>query len=436
MYETIGRLETPWAGVTTVHPVGLAAFLVCIAISLYVSRDRVAIPFFVFLIIVPTAQRLVVVSLDFSFIRIFIYILIVRALYRREWFGISPAQPDATLALWGVWSIVAQGFLVGDMAASLSRVGYVSEAVGAYFIGRIYLRNIGSHYNLLNIIGILTILASFIILIEASTGRNMFAVFGGAPEITKIREGKLRCQGSFAHPILLGVYWALLVPWFLLKVRSRLSPFSNLLFIFAATIIVITSASSTPIMALLLGTSGVLLFGYRRHLKIAKYLVLFGLVAFSIISNKPVWHLVSRIDIVGGSTGWHRYYLIDRAIAHFNEWWLVGTLNTADWGEGLDDVTNQFLLEGVRSGFLGMLLFIILIYHVYCLVRKKIASTLDDSCQFYWVCGVVLITNIMVFFTVSYFGQNFPAFFVFLGSVVTLSRASNSTQGSLVNRTI
>jgi hypothetical protein len=124
-------------------------------------------------------------------------------------------------------------------------------------------------------------------------------------------------------------------------------------------------------MALLLGTSGVLLFGYRRHLKIAKYLVLFGLVAFSIISNKPVWHLVSRIDIVGGSTGWHRYYLIDRAIAHFNEWWLVGTLNTADWGEGLDDVTNQFLLEGVRSGFLGMLLFAVLIYHVYRLSPKK-----------------------------------------------------------------
>ena len=38
----------------------------------------------------------------------------------------------------------------------------------------------------------------------------------------------------------------------------------------------------------------------------------------------PVWALIQRIDIVGGSSGWHRYELIDQCIKHFSDWWLMG----------------------------------------------------------------------------------------------------------------
>jgi len=31
-----------------------------------------------------------------------------------------------------------------------------------------------------------------------------------------------------------------------------------------------------------------------------------------------------KIDLTGSSTGWHRAELIDSALRHFNEWWLVG----------------------------------------------------------------------------------------------------------------
>ena len=42
------------------------------------------------------------------------------------------------------------------------------------------------------------------------------------------------------------------------------------------------------------------------------------------VMNHGIWHLIARIDLVGGSTGYHRFHLIDKAIAHFGERWLVG----------------------------------------------------------------------------------------------------------------
>jgi hypothetical protein len=29
------------------------------------------------------------------------------------------------------------------------------------------------------------------------------------------------------------------------------------------------------------------------------------------VMQAPVWHLISRIDLIGGSTGWHRYIIFD-----------------------------------------------------------------------------------------------------------------------------
>jgi hypothetical protein len=78
----------------------------------------------------------------------------------------------------------------------------------------------------------------------------------------------------------------------------------------------------------------------------------------------PVWFLLARLTVVGGSTGYHRAYLIDRAIANFGEWFLVGVPSTSHWGWGLQDVTNQFIVEGTRGGLLTLVLFVAVI--VYC----------------------------------------------------------------------
>ena len=37
------------------------------------------------------------------------------------------------------------------------------------------------------------------------------------------------------------------------------------------------------------------------------------------VMKTPVWHLISRIDIAGGSSSYHRYELVDQCIRHFSD---------------------------------------------------------------------------------------------------------------------
>ena len=64
----------------------------------------------------------------------------------------------------------------------------------------------------------------------------------------------------------------------------------------------------------------------------------------------PVWQLIAKASIVGGSTGYHRYALVNAFILRWSEWFLVGTASTAHWGYFLFDLANQYVKEGVVGG--------------------------------------------------------------------------------------
>ena len=95
--------------------------------------------------------------------------------------------------------------------------------------------------------------------VEKSTGRNPFSFLGGVNPITAMREGRLRCQGAFAHPIIAGTFWAMTLPWLILfwfEGRSRLLLSAGLV---CSLFIIYASSSSTPVMCVLLGIVGALL---------------------------------------------------------------------------------------------------------------------------------------------------------------------------------
>jgi len=125
--------------------------------------------------------------------------------------------------------------------------------------------------------------------------------------------------------------------------------------------IVFTCASSTPVMALASGIVGGIMFVMRRYMRMVRWGIALTLIALHLVMQAPVWHLISRVSAVDGSTGWYRYYLIDQAIKHFSEWAVIGTRSTAHWFWGAQDVTNQYILEGVRGGFLTLCVFVALI---------------------------------------------------------------------------
>jgi hypothetical protein len=136
----------------------------------------------------------------------------------------------------------------------------------------------------------------------------------------------------------------------------------------------------------------------------------------------PVWSLVAKIDLVGG-TGYHRYKLVDNAINHIGEWWLSGTLETAHWGRAMHDLTNQFVLEGVRGGLPTLALFVAIITIAFRQIGVLWRSAHGrDHEVLAWALGVSLFVHVSNFLGVSYFGQNIMLWYLSLaciGSLVT-----------------
>ena len=85
---------------------------------------------------------------------------------------------------------------------------------------------------------------------------------------------------------------------------------------------------------------------------------------------------------------------------------LFGTRDTASWGLGLEDVTNQYILEGVRGGFVTLVLFcVILFVGARAAVRLSLRSRDERESYLAWGVFVTIIGHCLSFIGVSYFGQ-------------------------------
>ncbi|MEH6546673.1 MAG: hypothetical protein V7701_09610 [Sneathiella sp.] len=412
-----------WANHTMAHPLGLALLALCACAALIVRRKYAIIPLLIMIMAIPSAQRIVIATIDFSFIRIVIIVTILRIIFKKEHRGLGIKAPDTYLILYMVWGILAYGFLFGSASAFITRTGYMLDAVGSYYLGRVYIRNVPDLKRVILFLGYASIPMFLIFSLERATGRNLFAIFGGVPEYTVIRDGRLRCQGPFSHPIMAGVFWAVLLPWFGTFWVTKQIP-RILLIVFGVCMIgiVLNSASSTPVMSLIFGAAAMTMYVFRPYMSYVRWGVVLTLVTLHMVMAKPVWHLISRIDISGGSTGWHRYNLIEKSIDNFDEWWLVGVQSTGHWAFGLWDVTNQYILEGVRGGSLTLIFFLLFIYSIFKIIGIGIrASKTKLEKWVLWGAGSILFVNCMNFLAVSYFGQMLNALFVFMGASVSIA---------------
>ena len=416
---------TSWAGTTTVHPIGLAALATGVIAVFLLKKYRTILPLLALIIVIPSAQRVVVASIDFSFIRILVLFILAKIYLKKDNRGLIFTRADTYIVLWMIWGIFAYGALQNSFSGIVTRAGYMVEAVGAYYIGRVYVRTPEELKNIVIFVAKLSIPIAIFFLIERTTGRNMFSVFGGVHEYTLVREGRLRCQGPFSHPIMAGVFWASMLPWLVpLWYEKVISRWKILLFASSITLIVLNTASSTPVMAIIFGVIGVYLFKKRNFMPAIRWGILISLPILHLIMDKPVWHLLARVNVIGGSTGWHRYHLIDKFIENAGEWWLFGTTSTAHWGMGLGDVTNQYVLEGVRGGLLGIIFFSMMLISIFSMIGKRIKIEKNNGLvYFYWIAGVVLFMHSMNFLAASYFGQVVSALFLFIG--ITVSLVSN-----------
>jgi hypothetical protein len=356
-------------------------------------------------------------GLDLSLGRILLLVCWLRILLRNEHRGFQRHPIDLALLAWCTWTTVAYTTLHGTTGALVYKLGEAFDAVGLYFFFRIQIVSLRELDGVARALTILALLSLVPFLVERATGKNAFAALGGIPWLTEEREGKLRCQAAFSHPILAGSFWATAAPLILASYWALGSRrFAAVLGSLCAAVIVWLSASSTPFVAYLVGILAGLAYFGRRYLRIVGVCSISALLLLQLAMKGPFWGLIARVDLVGGSTGWHRFFLIDQAIHHFPEWWLLGTTDTRHWGQGLQDLTNQFVRECVHGGVLELALFLVLIVLGFraALRASKRFWPVRRAIALSWACGVSLLIQCVAFLGVSYFGQSWTIWYTVL----------------------
>ncbi|MDX2114090.1 MAG: hypothetical protein SFZ24_00535 [Planctomycetota bacterium] len=416
-----------WTNQTNLHPLGLTLTVLC-GLALLAMPRRLSIwPFIVMACMVAPAQRLVIGGLDFSLIRLMVIFGMLRVVLRHEYAGVRWQRVDYVILAFALVRTMAYTIQQASVSALIFQAGMTFDAVGLYFLFRCLVRDWRDVIRTMVGFIVMSLPVAAAFFVESKTGRNAFAFFGGVPEITLVREGRLRCQGAFAHPIIAGCFWASLIPsvvalWW----QGAMNRLWALIGVSTMCAIVLFSASSTPVMGVIFGLLGWAMFLMRWWMRYVLILFVMALIGLHFSMNKPVWHLISRITIAKGNTGHHRYMLIDGAVNRFSEWALVGTRSTAHWFWGGQDVTNHYILEGVRGGFLTLALFVTTIWMCFTAAGRtwRVWSGDRSKLMLSWSLGVCLFVHCTNFIGVSYFGQAVFLWYLLLAMIVSMDEMS------------
>ena len=388
-----------------------------VIVMFVIPRKYILLPYVVGACFAPADQTIMVGELDFQVLRILVIAGMLRLALRGEMIPIRWNRFDKLVLAWFVVSSIVYTAQWMTFSAFLNRCGRFVEWMCLYWVFRQTVRSWKDLRFAYVALAVCAVAMAPFVFIERTTGLNPFVVLGRV--VTAVREEQFRCQATFPHSIMMGLFWATLVPLFVGFARQQ-AKHRWLLWggVAASTFMIMMTASSTPILTLAAVAGLLAAFRFRHSTGTAAWGVLGMLIALHFIMKAPVWNLVARVGVVSGSTGWHRYYLIDEAIHNFPQWMLFGTRETSSWGLGLEDVTNQFILEGVRGGFVSLVLFCVILF-VGARAAVRLSLCLRDKSESYLVWGVfvTIIGHCLSFIGVSYFGQIAMIWYLLLASV-------------------
>jgi len=393
---------------TVLHPVGIITVLVLGVALVLLPRRYAIVPMVILACFIPVSQRIILLSADFTLLRILVLFAWVRILFRSEFHGIYWNGLDSMIVAWKISGTIVFTLAYGEQWALINRLGWVFDGFGMYFFFRCVIRDWQDLDRLISFFILISVPVAVAFCVERATGRNVFSVFGGVPAITVVREGKLRCQGAYAHAILAGCFWASLLPFIIAHFVEKRSWVVSGAF-FSILIVIINCSSSTPILGVCFAILGMTLYVFRAYTRILRWGFLILLIVLHFSMEAPVWHLLSRVNVVGGSTGWWRYKIMDATINNFSEWWFLGETNPMGWGVmQMRDITNQYILEALRGGMLTLLCYVVMFGVAFGMVGRSLCNVRQHIPQrelLVWSIGASLFTHVCIFFAVSYFGQ-------------------------------
>jgi hypothetical protein len=420
---------------TVLHPIVLVVMLITIILMLALSKKVASAAFLLSTFLIPLGQQVVIGEVHLFVGRIIIASGWVRMLTAKRGPGDRMLAGgwnslDKFFLFYVIFRVIAISLLNLSASAIVNQVGFVWDFLGGYMLLRHLIRNDEDITQTIKWFACIAAILGICMIREQLTGTNLFGFLGGVRLVSEVREGRVRSEGVFQHAILAGVFGATLMPMFIWLWKSGKARLLAIVGVAGSTVMAITSACSTPLAAYAAACLGLCFWPVRKYMRTLRWAIGFLLVALHLSMKAPVWALIERIDVVQGSSSYHRFQLVDQFIKHWSDWWLIGTNSNASWGDMLFDVSNQYVAEGTAGGLIVVVLFIWQI----CWCFGKLGSAgrsveRQDRSQAWllWLMGVAMFAHVVAFLGISYFDQMRASWFALLAMIsVAISREFRS----------
>lgn len=418
---------------TVLNPGVLLVILIAGALICFWPRRRAIVPFLLASILIPMDQVLMIGSAHFPMLRLlalfgFVRIIKDKISLKAGIFAVGVNKLDIALILLVMFTAVNGVLLFPESGAVILQAGNLLTVFGVYFLLRHLIRDGEDAVTVIQTLAGIAAIIAVVMTYEVATGHNPYALLGGARASSyaslAIRDDKVRAQGPFGHSILAGTFGAVLMPLFVgLWWKGKKYWKFAAVGIVAATVITLACNSSTPVLAYAAGVLALCLWPLRSRMRILRWGIVVALILLHIGMKGPVWSLIEKIDISGGSSSYHRYMLIDQCIRHFGDWWLLGVKDTSVWGWDMWDTANQYVGICDSSGLLPFILFIaVLVYGFKFLGRARRSLQSDKQASLtMWAFGAALFANVVAFFGISYWDQVMVQWYALLAMISAIT---------------
>jgi hypothetical protein len=341
---------------------------------------------------------------------------------------------DTVFLLWTFFHVVAFLFLFSFQSGALvNQFGFVWDVLGGFLALRFLIQDEEDIYRVIRTFAYIAGILAICMLNERFRMQNIFGFLGGDTRIVpEMRDGLVRAQATFSHPLLAGTFGATLLPLFFLCWHNGKSKAAAVIGVLSSTIMVICASSSTPVLAYMAGIGAVCFWPFRKQMRLFRWGIVIVLLTMNIVMKAPVWFVIGHIGLFGSSSSDHRAYLVDVFIKHFSDWWLVGTNAAGNWGWDMWDTSNQYVAEGESGGLAALVCFIAMISFCFSRIGKARKAVEGDRTKewYFWFLGAALFSHTVGFFGISYFDQTRMAWFALLVMIVAATAPVLSMSGA------
>jgi len=396
---------------TFLNPFVAVWMIVAIVLILMLPRNKVITPLLLTFFTIPIGQVVVLGGLHFTVLRI----LILAGLLRRAMFRSSTSEGkypggfnglDQVVVLWTIATLVVINLQWMEQAMLIKSLGDFLDGLGAYLVVRLLIPDRAAIVRTMKVFAAICVIQALFMISEQFTRINPFGYLGGISIWSTVRDGQVR-SGGILGCIYAGVFGGTLIPlfaWLWSEGRSRMAAVGGLA---GAATMVITSHSSTSLLALGGSLLGLGFWPMRKRMRAIRWGLSLILIGLHLVMKAPVWALIARIDLTGSSSGDHRYVLVDNCIRHFGDWWLIGYRYYNNWGWDMWDLCNQFVVVALTGGLITLIFYIAIFSRSLGAIGRARKAAEGDRRQEWllWCFGATMFSNVVAHFGINYMAQ-------------------------------